>query len=153
MTGFVGGAPFETGSSIYSVDTTFPKGLAFDSWLQATGGSSGAGKIDLGADVFKNFSRVDATLGQRWVYGDTDKIISFTAPLDQPEANRCGKSYFMDVHVSVPSVAGGDEDIDSTFPASCNSKPLSSQEKAMVFFMMDLASCIQDDSKPVNPPR
>ncbi|MEO7113169.1 MAG: carboxypeptidase-like regulatory domain-containing protein, partial [Polyangiaceae bacterium] len=134
MTGFTGGAPFESKHVVYSVDTSFPKGVALDAWLQVVGrgGTATTGQIDLGADVFYNFSRVNTALGQRWVYGDTDKIISFTAPLDQPEASRCGKSYFMDVHVSVPSVAGGDEDVDTTFPTSCNSKPLTSQEKAMV---------------------
>jgi hypothetical protein len=155
LTGFVGGAPFDGSTTKFSVDTTFPKGVALDAWLGVVGrgGTATTGQIDLGQDIFENFSRVNTSLGQRWVFGDSDKIISFTAPLSQPEAARCGKSYFMDVHVSIPSVAGGDEDIDTTFPASCNSKPLTSQEKAMVFFMMDLASCIQDDSQPVNPPR
>ncbi len=152
LTGFVGGAPPD-GTSTFSIDTSFPKGMAFDQWMQAVGGSSVPGKIDLGSNVFENFGTVDATLGQRWVYGDSDKIISYTTPVSAPEASRCGKSYFMDVHVSVPTVEGGSENIDTTFPTSCNSNPLTSQEKAMVFFMMDLASCIQDDSKPVNPPR
>jgi hypothetical protein len=143
MESFVGGAPPDNGGN-YSIDTTFPKGVALGQWLQSVGGSTSANSIDL-EDVYKNFGRVDPTLGQRWVYGDSDKAISYTTPFSLPEAQRCGKSYFMDVHV-------GSGSVDETFPAGCGTE-LSPQEKMMVFFLMDLASCIQDDSQPVNPPR
>lgn len=143
MESFVGGAPGDD-DGIYNIDTTFPKGVALGQWLQAVGGSTSANSIEL-SDVFKNFGRADPTLAQRWVYGDSDKAISYTTPFSQPEANRCGKSYFMDIHV-------GDENVDESFPTGCGST-LSPQEKMMVFFLMDLASCIQDDSQPVNPPR
>lgn len=145
MESFVGGAPIDTLSATnYSIDTTFPKGLALGQWLQAVGGSTTTTDVSL-TTVFKNFGRVDPTLGQRWVYGDTDKAISYTTPFTSAEADRCGKSYFMDIHV-------GSGSVDSTFPADCGTT-LTPQEKMMVFFLMDLASCIQDDTKPVAPPR
>jgi hypothetical protein len=144
MQGFVGGAPSDNDGS-YNIDTTFPKGQALGQWLQSVGGSTSPTSIDL-TDVWHNFDTVDPTLAQRWVYGDSDKAISFTTPFTSPEANRCGKSYFMDVHV------GSSDIVDETFPAGCGTD-LSPQEKMMVFFLMDLASCIQDDSQPVNPPR
>jgi hypothetical protein len=145
MQGFVGGAPGDEGTGPYTVDTTFPKGASLSEWLVAVGASPTAGKVDLGDAVFENFGRADPTLAQRWVYGDSDKAISFTTPFSSPEADRCGKSYFMDVHV-------GTGEVTESFPTGCGTD-LSPQEKMMVFFMMDLASCIQDDSQPVNPPR
>ncbi len=143
MQSFVGGAPGDA-SGNYTIDTTFPKGVALGQWLQAVGGSSTATDVAL-STVFKNFGRVDPTLAQRWVYGDTDKAISYTTPFSSAEADRCGKSYFMDIHVGSGSVAPG-------FPSGCGTT-LTPQEKMMVFFLMDLASCIQDDTKPVSPPR
>ncbi len=144
MQGFVGGAPGDE-STLYNVDTSFPKGQALSDWLQAVGGSTTAGKVELD-DVYANFQNADPTLAQRWVYGDTDKAISFTTPFSAPEDQRCGKSYFMDVHV------GSGDTVDESFPGGCSSE-LTPQEKMMVFFLFDLASCIQDDTKPVNPPR
>ena len=143
MESFVGDAPGDTPGT-YSIDTTFPKGVALGQWLQAVGGSTTATDVAL-TSVFKNFGRADPTLAQRWVYGDTDKAISYTTPFSSAEADRCGKSYFMDIHV-------GSGSVDSTFPADCGTT-LTPQEKMMVFFLMDLASCIQDDTKPVSPPR
>ena len=143
MGGFVGGAPSD-GNVTGTVDTSFPKGVALGEWLQAVGGTTTPNSIDL-SDVYANFNRVDPTLAQRWVYANTDKAISYTTPFTSPEADRCGKSYFMDIHV-------GSGSVDEMFPANCGTD-LSPQEKMMVFFLFDLASCIQDDSKPVNPPR
>ena len=146
MQGFVGNAPY-TGSVTATIDTSFPKGKALDDWLEAVGGSSKPGKVDL-TNTFGNFDHVDPTLAQRWVYADTQKAISFTTPFSEPnEADRCGKSYFMDIHVGSGSV-----DSSGHFPTGCGTD-LSPQEKMMVFFLMDLASCIQDDTQPVNPPR
>ena len=144
MQGFVGGAPGDS-SGLYNIDTSFAKGQALSDWLLSVGGSTTKDKVQL-TSVFKNFKTADPTLAQRWVYGNTDKAISFTTPFSEPnEADRCGKSFFMDIHVG----SGG---VDSGFPSSCGTT-LSPQEKMMVFFMFDLASCIQDDTQPVNPPR
>ncbi|HEX7665018.1 MAG TPA: hypothetical protein VF407_10920, partial [Polyangiaceae bacterium] len=115
-------------------------------WLSAVGGSTTKDKVELD-DVYENYSTAATSLAQRWVYGDSDKAISYTTPFSEPdEANRCGKSYFMDIHV------GSSSGVTTSFPSSCGTT-LTPQEKMMVFFMMDLASCIQDDTAPVNPPR
>jgi len=149
LQGFVGGAPGGMDGN-YDVNTTFPKGAALDSWLQAVGGSTVPGKVPL-SSVWSNYANVDPSLGQEWVHGITgdeqDRVITYTTPFSKAEADRCGKSYYLDVHVGDAT----DEDT-SSFPANCGTA-LTPQEKMMVFFLMDLASCIQDDSKPVNPPR
>jgi hypothetical protein len=151
LQGFIGGAPGGANGN-YDINTSFPKGAALDSWLQAVGGSSTPGKVAL-SSVWSNYANVDATLGQEWVRGlassgdNQDRVISYTTPFSQPEANRCGKSYYLDVHVG-----DANDEATNAFPANCGTT-LTPQEKMMVFFLMDLASCIQDDSKPVNPPR
>ena len=150
LQGFVGGAPPGSNGN-YDINTSFPKGAALDQWLQAVGGSATPGKVALTA-VWSNYSNVDPSLGQEWVRGITgsgdnqDRAISYTTPFSEPdEANRCGKSYYMDIHVGSGTVGPG-------FPSGCTSA-LTPQEKMMVFFLFDLASCIQDDTQPVNPPR
>lgn len=60
-----------------------------------------------------------------------------------------GRAVFSDVHTS------GTSD-DSTFPNECaNADPGGSHavnEKALEFLFFDLASCVQDESKPVMLP-
>ncbi|MGH7328897.1 MAG: hypothetical protein ACREJX_11165, partial [Polyangiaceae bacterium] len=152
LQGFIGGAPGGNNGN-YAINTTFPKGQALDQWLQAVGGSAGAGKVAL-SSVWSNYQNVNASLGQEWVNGisgsgdDQDRVISYTTPFSEPdESKRCGKSYYLDVHV-------GDAPTEDTsnFPTNCGTD-LSAQEKMMVFFLFDLASCIQDDKGAVNPPR
>ncbi|HEX7665019.1 MAG TPA: hypothetical protein VF407_10925 [Polyangiaceae bacterium] len=156
LQGFIGGAPAPLGiqSQQFDVNTTFPKGVALSEWLAtpAVGASTTPGKVELDS-VFSNFANIDPSLGQAWVSGlagqsgqnNQDRIVSYTTPFSAAEADRCGKSYYMDVHV-------GSDFINTDFPSGC-SNDFSPQEKMMVFFMMDLASCIQDDTAPVNPPR
>lgn len=157
LQGFIGGADVSEAvqGKDFDVNQTFPKGLALAQWLAtpAVGASTTLGKVELD-DVFSNFATVNPALGQEWVTGlagqsgeaNQDRVISYTTPFSQPEANRCGKSYYMDVHV------GESDTVGSGFPTGC-SGDFTAQEKMMVFFLFDLASCIQDDTAPVNPPR
>ena len=161
LQGFIGNAPAPTDiqSKQFDVNQSFPKGAALAQWLAtpAVGASTTVGKVELDA-VFSNFATVNPSLGQAWVSGvsgvtgdpsgegNQDRIISYTTPFSQPEANRCGKSYYMDVHV------GESDTVGSGFPSGCTGA-FTPQEKMMVFFLFDLASCIQDDTQPVNPPR
>ena len=126
------------------IDTTFPKGQALADWLQATGATPTKGQLTLNA-TFHRFSTANPP-SQRWVYSSTDtQTYSFNTPVGVDADNQCGRVVYSSFHIA--SGAG------STFPAECDSNPLTAQEKVLEFLLFDLAACIQkDDSVPVPPP-
>jgi hypothetical protein len=138
-----------------SVDTSFPKGLAFREWLFNVGASPVLGQLPL-VEAEHTVDAVDGALAQRWLYGldmdpdhdpNTVQYFSFTTPVGELE---CGRMVFSDVHVSF----GGQDYADVPFPERCLVSPqseLSPQEKALAFLIFDLSSCIQkeDDVPPM----
>jgi hypothetical protein len=136
---------------VTTVDTSFPKGVAFRDWLVNVGASTTPGQLA----VVGSKHMVDATLmAQQWIYGyDTSKktntvqYFSFTTPVGQTE---CGRMVFSDVHLS----GGGGTLAAVPFPSRCDmiSQDLSPQEKALEFMLFDLSSCVQKDDQPVEPP-
>ena len=161
-----GGATNESQGLTYDVDSTFPKGLAFAQWLQTVRASTVMGKLPIDV-VFANLSNVNATVAQRWLsgggttmYGVTDKIFTFNTPVGAAPADQCGKAVYLDAHIANPGSPGVDI-VNSSFPGKAfdPSKPaqscttdLTPVEKAFIFFLMDLSSCIQADNGMVNPP-
>jgi hypothetical protein len=143
-----------------SVDSSFPKGLAFRDWLVNVNASTKAGQLDLMA-VEHSVDTVDPTFARRWIYGtdpdgklggnrvpDMVQYFSFTTPVGAPE---CGRMVFSDVHVSF----GGGDYADVPFPERCKASPdgeLSAQEKALEFMIFDLSSCIQKEDEEVQMP-
>jgi hypothetical protein len=139
------------------VDTTFPKGVAFQDWLYNVGASPTLGELPL----FEAEHTVDslvAGVAQRWIYGtdaheshnaDMVQYFSFTTPVGAPE---CGRMVFSDVHVSF----GGDPYNLLPFPERCDAASpgdeLSPQEKALEFMLFDLSSCIQKETDEVPMP-
>jgi hypothetical protein len=145
MQSFVGGAP-EISES-YSIDDSTAKGAAAKLWLTTTDPTKTytGGAITLGT-VFGNFGHVDSTLAQGWVKSDVhDVVMSYTAPLSKPAAQRCGKMAYFDGHVT------GAGTVDSTFPAAC-SAGFTQEQLLYTFFFMDLFSCVQDDTQSVVAP-
>jgi len=143
-------ASTQTGNRTVDIDQTFPKGQAFADWMVAVGGSPVAkGKL-AAEDLKKSLTTVDPTHARRWIYdsseADATKFMSFNAPLGKAADDQCGRGVFTDIHVT------GDPPSDQTFPAHCQSGALLPQEKALLFMLFDLASCIQDESKPPQPP-
>jgi hypothetical protein len=145
-----------------SVDSSFPKGLAFRDWLMNVNASTKAGELDLHG-VEHSVDSVNPTFARRWIYGtdmkaleagssrlpDMVQYFSFTTPVGAPE---CGRMVFSDVHVSF---GGGDDYHDKPFPERCNASPdseLSPQEKALEFMIFDLSSCIQKEDDEVSTP-
>ena len=136
-----------------SIDTTFAKGVAFSSWLdevQATTAPK-SGIVDMTA-LRTSITQVPGVGGgvdtsRRWLYTPTGpKFYSFNTPIGTAPAQQCGRAVFTDIHVSSGDLQGG------TFPANCTTSGFTPQEKALLFLMMDLASCIQDDKTPPAPP-
>lgn len=136
------------------VNTSFAKGQAFSEWLVEAGASTTPGIVEA-TELRRSVTTVphdDAPTpdtSRAWLTvenGDT-KFYSFNAPIGVEADKQCGRGVFTDIHVSGSSASGG------TFPDNCKASELTPQEKALLFLLMDLASCIQDDSKPpVIPP-
>ncbi|MBX3187874.1 MAG: carboxypeptidase regulatory-like domain-containing protein [Labilithrix sp.] len=137
-----------------NVDTSFAKGQAFSEWLQAVGASPGGPGIVPMTELRRNVTTVPgvgmgADVSRRWLYTpnvEDTKFFSFNTPVGTPADQQCGRGVYTDIHVSSGDLSGG------TFPANCTTTGLTPQEKALLFLMMDLASCIQDDNKPPQPP-
>jgi hypothetical protein len=91
---------------------------------------------------------VDTSLAERVIYRDvtangvpTVQYMSFTTPVEQPAADRCGRVVFSDLHLS-----SGDQSLDTlTFPSEgCTSDvaQLSPQEKVLAFMVFAIGSCV-----------
>jgi hypothetical protein len=135
-----------------TIDTTFPKGMAFGQWMTNVAQIVN-GQFEI-VDPRTDLDSVDTTLAQRWMYHVGDNKVmhtTFNTPLmppkdDMGQPQYCGRVVFSDFHVSANEVTG------TTFPSACQSGPLTTQEKALVFMLFDLSSCVQPDSQPPIPP-
>jgi hypothetical protein len=137
----------------YFIDTSFPKGQSFATWLQAQNVTQTLGQIALTDTRYD----MNATTGlsSRWIYFAQDATstkappmyMSFNAPVGHPPAMQCGRAVFSDVHLS------GTSD-DSQFPNECADQDPSYavNEKALEFLFFDLSSCVQDDTQPPTIP-
>ncbi len=128
-------------TATFSIDRSFPKGEAFGDWLQEQGASSNGESISL-KDYGLSLDAATA-LSQRWVYGGDEhpvKYLSFNTPVTAAVEQQCGRVVISDIHVA----SSGN---DGNLPSSCGSSPLTAQEKALLFLLMDLSSCVQDDSR------
>jgi len=136
-----------------TIDQTFAKGQAFAQWMQNVGGSTTLGTFKI------NEPRHDVTavnsqpptdpVSIQWVYATNPAITeyySFNTPVGTTSDKQCGKVVFSDLHVAAGDSVGG------TFPNNCKNKTLTAQEKALVFLLFDLSSCIQNDNQPPPPP-
>jgi hypothetical protein len=127
-----------------SIDTSFAKGQAFDTWLKDVGALSN-GLLPM-TGVAASVWTVNAQTTLRWIYDNTNsltKYLSFATPIGGtggPNSFYCGKAVFSDLH------AGGAPSGD--VPGSCKSTDLSQQEKALEFLFFDLAACVNDMTAP-----
>jgi hypothetical protein len=162
-----GGAPVE-GSTLpglsgpgdpLTIDTTFPKGLAWSQWMKAIFPTSPTvQKNQVMMDVvFGNISNTDMTKAQVWgrsvnQSGATmyPRIQTVNVPVGAAADKQCGKGVHIDAHVDSPGAPNTDL-VTSAYPAGCT-HPLSEGEALLAFFFFDLASCIQNDSQPPPPP-
>ena len=133
-----------TGANPAFIDTSFPKGDALANWLQTIGATTTKGSLNL-VGKYDRFSG-SVKPAQRWVYyNQTDEqLYGFNTPFNQPPANQCGRVFYASFHVASGS--------GTSFPSECGNAPLTAQEKVLEFMLLDLASCVTDDSKPPPPP-
>jgi hypothetical protein len=132
----------------------FPKGQALDMWLGLVGalGVLGAptGEIPLVPPRFNAVVGPSDKPSQQWIQDDATPntmYFSFDTPVTQTATppQYCGRAVFSDLHVSGntldPAGSGGGG------TASCTSRPLSPQEKALEFMLFDLSSCVIPDTQ------
>ena len=131
-----------------TINDTFPKGKAFADWMALNGSLKSSTPPVF--TVREPRRDVTTVLGAStpWVtvaVPPTTLYYSFNTPVTSLPENQCGKVVFSDLHVSSGDAVGG------TFPAGCTTTTLTPQEKALVFLLFDLASCVQDDTKDPVP--
>ncbi len=136
------------------VDTTFPKGDAFARWLYGVGASRSEGQFPI-TQARYNTTGINPPSTQ-WVWnpntGQTQTPwaallhYTFNTPVGLPEDEQCGKVLYSDFHV-VRAISSG-----TLFPDECDSQPMSPQEQALEFMLFDLSSCIQEETRPPQPP-
>ncbi|MFO0664126.1 MAG: carboxypeptidase regulatory-like domain-containing protein [Polyangiaceae bacterium] len=134
----------------YTIDQTFPKGMAMAEWLVNVKASPQKGTISL-MDTADDVGTVNAG-AQRWIYesafgAETVKYFTFNTPVGAKPDVQCGRGVMSDLHVSDN---GGD---DTNMPTACGTLPLTPQERALEFMFFDLSSCVQDDKIPPTPPK
>lgn len=144
------------------INTEFPKGEAFASWLLNVGASAELGSLDI-YTARTSVQSLSPNRAQSWIYRDTppEGFFYFTigTPVaekdDDPTPEACGRVVFTDLHVS--KSGGGDSidfsDQETPFPEGCTSGELSAQEKALEFMLFDLTSCVQQESARPKPPQ
>ena len=140
------------------LDTSFPKGLAFQEWLTNVGGLNSSGNLIIN-DSRDDVGPVNLDAGTRWVYGPnpnntttpvTTQHLTWNMPIAPPPLPdgdagvQCGRVVFSDFHVT----AAGLKDGKGLFPNSCAGGAMTAQEKALVFMLFDVSSCVQDDHLP-----
>ncbi|HEX5063848.1 MAG TPA: carboxypeptidase-like regulatory domain-containing protein [Kofleriaceae bacterium] len=123
------------GSSVVSVDTSHPDGMALAKWLSAVGGSTTPGQLMLSTTSQPSETAVNSPT-TRWLYDPSYVYyMSFKTPVGVPMEQQCGKVVHAGIHVSESS------SVNASFPSGCSTS-LTPDEKAMIFLMFDLGSCV-----------
>ncbi len=134
---------------IGTIDTSFPKGQAFSTWLQLVGAETGPDQIAIHVPRYDADSVVAPS--QRWISSSAPSTLqhyTFNTPVGAADDKQCGRVVFSDFHVTGARGDSGGQ----TFPDECDTGPLTPQEKVLEFMLFDLASCIQKDAVPPAPP-
>jgi hypothetical protein len=138
-----------------TIDTSFPKGKALADWLGNLGATTQPGQLLLSQDDDWYFRALAINAPtQRWLYSTTPPSLqsfTFNTPLDVSADKQCGRVFYSLFHVA--QEAGIGTSTAPKFPAECNDKPLTPQERVLEFSLFDLASCVQIDTMtPIPPP-
>ncbi|HEY8207626.1 MAG TPA: hypothetical protein VIG99_09105 [Myxococcaceae bacterium] len=144
---------------VVDVNQTFPKGAAFAQWLWDAGASTTFAKLDV-HDPRHDVSGTDggattwlSGFNTRNDAGHSVQHLTFNTPYAPPAlpdgdaGTQCGRVVFSNFHVTTSAlITNGD---DGTFPHDCAPGVMTAQEKALVFMLFDVSSCVQrDDQAP-----
>jgi hypothetical protein len=148
------------------IDQSFPKGVAFASWLSNVGASTTPGHLTLSSAVKLTAIDQIKPLSQRWIYEPSSVAVptgaamythyfSFNTPVGAAETAQCGRFVYTALHVADAAttdfpgdplrVGGGTTGTTIvSFPDCCYARTgLSPQEKALEFMIFDLSGCLQ----------
>jgi hypothetical protein len=152
------------------IDQSFPKGIAFASWLANVGASptGNPGHLTLSSAVKRTAIDQIKPPSQRWIYEPANAAtpsgaaqythyFSFNTPIGAAESAQCGKFVYTALHVTDAASTGFPGDPDTSkgniFPACCaDPRQLSPQEKALEFMIFDLSGCVSPPDLPPTPP-
>ena len=140
-----------------NVNVGFQKGKDFAQWLVNVGASATYGSIELN-HVVHNSDSVLPDVAEPWLTSDaqprqyksdgskiSQQILhhyTFNTPVGAAPEAQCGRVVYSAFHVNDA------QSDNATYPAECNNKPLTAQEKVLMFMLFDLASCVQTDKEP-----
>ena len=136
------------------INQSFAKGTALANWLQspAVSATTNLGKLPINAARISLLSR-NTALTTDWVdltiptptpdgvMSPASQYFSFNAPVGASAANQCGQMVFTDMHVT-GNIGADQSRTDLPFPTGCQSDTLTPQEKALIFLLFDLSSCL-----------
>jgi hypothetical protein len=139
-----------------SIDTTFEKGSKFSEWLVNVGASTAPGALEILEGQWSVTSH-SPPMTQRWIYTDrhpTDssgepgvEYMTMNTPVELAVTDpkgQCGRIVYTDLHVV--SASNDSSDHGTPFPGGCLSSELTAQEKALVFMLFDLSSCVMSEA-------
>jgi hypothetical protein len=133
---------FGSGGTPDLVDMSHPTGQALAQWLMNVGASTTLGQVTLGTKT-NNVSMVNPPT-TRWLYSGattnpTTHYLSFNTPVGAMPENQCGKVVYAGMHVSEPS---NGNTVNTSFPSGCDLAKFTPEEKAFVFLLFDLQTCV-----------
>ena len=145
------------------VDTTSPKGQAFNAWLGNVGAqhpSYGSGYMSI--DEPRSYVKAAGSASERFIHtdpavrlqpgnvkintGSSIQQYAFNTPYGASDANICGRVLYSGFHV-----AGASGNGSQVFPAQCATGPLTAQEKVLEFMIFDLSACVSSGAPPQPP--
>jgi len=141
--------------STATINTSFPKGAALAQWLVNVGASTTPGQMSV-TFPRNDIQAVNTMLASEWItVPDPGAVqyMSFNTPIGAKEEEICGREVFTDLHVAAVDVNSLPDLNAKGFPASCELRDLSAQEKVVAFMLFDLSACVQSEDKPIRPPR
>jgi len=133
-----------------TVNMAFPKGQALAEWLVNVGASTTRGEMEV-IESRDNVQAVNPMYATEWMRvvnvneASTPSIqyFSFDTPLTVEASLQCGRVAFTDLHVSNTTDAAQTSDSPGDpFPAHCQVRDLTAQEKSVGFMLFDLSSCL-----------
>ncbi|HYV43878.1 MAG TPA: hypothetical protein VFA20_03410 [Myxococcaceae bacterium] len=138
------------------VNQGFPKGAAFAQWLWDAGASTTFGQLSV-RDTRHDCSGTDAGT-TTWLSGINPtngagysvQHLTFNTPYNPPPlpdgdaGTQCGRVVFSDFHVTATALIG--TGANHVFPHDCAGGAMTPQEKALVFMLFDVSSCVQNDN-------
>jgi hypothetical protein len=142
--------------SVNKDDPAFPKGAALAEWLLNVAASLVLGDLSL-TDGQHTVDAVNPALAQTWISGTNPneanqagvQYFSFNTPIEVPDDEKCGRMVVTDIHVSAGDDSG--TAVGLRFPNGCTSGGLLPEEKALIFLLFDLASCVTTDLPECTP--